>query len=52
MKNHRSNFSGINNILKASVCAGALMAMMGGVAYGQFGGVARVRKPPTAVAGV
>ncbi|MBL0338251.1 MAG: right-handed parallel beta-helix repeat-containing protein [Rhodospirillaceae bacterium] len=38
MKNHRSNFSGINNILKASVCAGALMAMMGGVAYGQFGG--------------
>lgn len=31
-------FIGMDKFLKGSVCAGALMVMMGGVAYGQFGG--------------
>ena len=31
-------FIGMDKLLKGSVCVGALMVMMGGVAYGQFGG--------------
>lgn len=31
-------FAAMNKLLKGSVCAGALMVMISGVAYGQFGG--------------